>query len=135
MSGAPFRHPSDARPSAGSSDGSQREGSIALRTACTRSGRQPASTKVLAVWLDTPTSAERPGDAATPPVAVVDVRVDEGLGPCEGRELRNGVAWPVGGMQDLNPVAPDVRGEPQQASLPPAGASDAGKLLEIGPSP
>ena len=36
------------------------------------------------------------------------MRVDEGLGPCEGRKdhARNGVAWPVGGMQDLDPMAP-----------------------------
>jgi len=61
--------------------------------------------------------AECPGDAATHPVAVVDVHVDEGLGPCEGRKDHacNGVAWPIGGMQDLDSMVPDVRGEPQQA--------------------
>jgi len=81
--------------------------------------------------------AERPGDPAAHPVAVVDVRVDEGLGPREGREdhARNGVAWPVGGMQDLDPVAPDVRGEPQQARCGRHGAGDDGKLLNIGSSP
>ena len=82
-------------------------------------------------------AAERPGDPAAPPVAVVDVRVDKGLGPCEGREdhARNGVAWPVGGVQDLDPVAPNVRGEPQQAGCRRQGVGDAGELLKIGSSP
>src|SRR5215813_12375212 len=58
---------------------------------------------------------ECPGDAMTHPVAIVDVDVDEGLGPCEGGKdrARNGVARPVSGMQDLDPVAPDMGGEPQ----------------------
>ena len=81
--------------------------------------------------------AERPSDPAAHPVAVVDMRVDEGLGPCEGRKdhARNGVAWPVGGMQDFDPVAPDVRSEAQQARCRRQGAGDAGKFLKIGSLP
>ena len=57
-------------------------------------------------------STERPLNAAIHPVAVVDVHVDESFGACEGRKdrARYGVARPVGGMQDLDPVAPDIRG-------------------------
>ena len=38
-------------------------------------------------------------------------------------------------MQDLDPVAPDMRGEPQQARCRRQGVDDAGKLLKLGSSP
>ena len=82
--------------------------------------------------------AECPIDPAAHPVAVVDVHVDEGLGPREGRKdhARNGVAWPVGGMQDLDPVVPDVCGEPQHACCcGRQAAGEAGKLLKFGSFP
>src|SRR5262245_22221531 len=75
--------------------------------------------------------AKRPGNAATPPIAVVDVHMDESLGPCEGGEEHacKGVARPVGGMQDFDPIAPDMSGQPEQARCRRQGARDAGKLL------
>src|SRR5262249_415288 len=82
--------------------------------------------------------AERPGNTATHPVAVVDMHVDEGLGPCEGRKDHacKRVARSVSGMQDLNPEAPDIRGEPQQARCRRQGIGNAGnKLLKLGLSP
>src|SRR5262245_21558390 len=81
--------------------------------------------------------AERPSNSATHPVAVIDMRMDEGLGPCERRKehARNGVAWPVGGMKNLDTVAPDVRGQPQQARYRRQDIGEAGKLLKIGSSP
>ena len=82
--------------------------------------------------------AECPIDPAAHPVAVVDVRVDEGLGPREGRKdhARYGIAWPVSGMQDLDPVVPDVCGEPQHACCcGRQAAGEAGKLLKFGSLP
>src|SRR5437773_2866513 len=61
--------------------------------------------------------AECPIDPPAHPVAVVDVHMDEGLGPRKGRKDHacDGVAWPVGGLKYLDPVAPDIGGEPQHA--------------------
>src|ERR1700722_16765296 len=96
-----------------------------------------ASRRIVRYANDRICPAEGPGDPATPPVAEVDVRVYEGLGPCERRKdhAQNGVAWPVGGMQDLDAMAPDVHGEAQQARCRRQGADEAGKLLKVGLSP
>ena len=76
--------------------------------------------KVLAVWLryanDCIRPAECPIHPPAHPVAVIDVRMNEGLGPREGCKDHAcyRVARPVSGMQDLDPVVPDVCGKPQQ---------------------
>ncbi|HEX2655208.1 MAG TPA: hypothetical protein VHN11_16360, partial [Xanthobacteraceae bacterium] len=69
------------------------------------------------------------------PVTVVDVRVDDGLGPGEsGKDHASyGVARSVGRMQYLNTVTPDVCGESQQASCcGRQAAGEVGKLLKFG---
>src|ERR1700759_2818495 len=77
--------------------------------------------------------AERPGDPAAHSVAVVDVCMDEGFCPGEGREdnAGDGIAWPIRGMEDGDAVEPYVCGEPQQTRSRRQRAGDAGKLLKI----
>src|SRR5882757_1065168 len=78
---------------------------------------------------------ECPIDPAAHPVAIVDVHMDEGLGPRECRKDHacDGVAWPVSGMQDLDPVVPDVCSEPQDACRASRQATgEAGQLLKFG---
>jgi len=58
--------------------------------------------------------------------------------PREGRKDHacDGVAWPVGGLKYLDPVAPDISGEPQHACCGGGqAASEAGELLKFGAPP
>ena len=82
-------------------------------------------------------AAERPSKWTGHPVAEPDIAVHHGLGSTQlgQHDAQRGVAWPVGGMDDVDPFAAHGSGQPDHTTngaaegLHPAKATGAGREL------